>query len=463
MLHLSVSEHLAWGYFEFPPFIAFVAKVSYLLFDYSLLGVRLFPTLAGIGIIYFCCRIAVEMGGKSKAVLFAGISILAFAPFYRNHTLFQPNAFDQFFWILGFYFLVRYLNTEDKKHLFFLGFIAGLGLMNKYTMLFWGLGITVGLLFFKKGKVFKSKWLYISGLIAFMVFLPNIIWQIQNGIPFFDHVKELNESHFSEQGTWDFLLEFLFIPPAQVLSIIGLLAVFGNPRLKKYKTLGIAFLVIFFSMWYMNAKPYYFFSAYPIIFSIAAVQIERWLDRRPGWYYAALTSLLVPVVYLIPMMTPILPIETYTSWYDVPEENGRYELTGDYADMFGWEEQVALVDSVYQSLPDSIRTNTQIWAENYGEAGALKILGDKYGLPDPISRHGTFWSWGYGNPNADLWITLGNEEGAVNGAFNSCVLVKMVYHPYAIDEENGIPVYICQDPKVDIPRWWADFRPYIFD
>ncbi|MTI89713.1 MAG: hypothetical protein FH748_17310, partial [Balneolaceae bacterium] len=36
LLHLSVSEHLAWGYFEFPPFIAWIGKLSYLLFDYSL-------------------------------------------------------------------------------------------------------------------------------------------------------------------------------------------------------------------------------------------------------------------------------------------------------------------------------------------------------------------------------------------------------------------------------------------
>ncbi len=463
LLHLSVSEHLDWGYFEFPPFIAFIGKLSYFIFDYSLWGVRLFPTLAGVGILYLCCKIAVELGGKSKSVLLAGIAILTFVPFYRNHTLFQPVAFDQFFWLLAFFFVVKYLNSENKKFLIYVGIVAGIGLLNKYTMLFWGLGITVGFLFFDKGKVFKSKWLYISGIVSLLIFLPNVIWQIQNGIPFFDHINELNQSHLSEQSSWDFVAGQIEIPPILIFTLIGLFALLINKSFKKYRTLGVAFLTIFFTMWIFKAKAYYFFAAYPIVFSAAAVQVERWFERRPWINYVLAASMLVPMLYFIPMMTPVLPIDKFIDVYDIPSENGRYQLTGDYADMFGWKEQVALVDSVYKELPDSVRTNTVIWAENYGEAGALKILGDQYNLPDPISRHGTFWYWGYGNPDAELWISLGNEKEAVEYIFENCTLIKTITHPYAIDEEVDIPLYTCRNPKVDIPQWWEDYRPYIFE
>jgi hypothetical protein len=158
-----------------------------------------------------------------------------------------------------------------------------------------------------------------------------------------------------------------------------------------------------------------------------------------------------------------LPIEQYLAYKELKQENGRYELTGDYADMFGWEEQVALVDSVYNSLSEQERNNCVIWAENYGEAGAVQIIGDKYGLPDPICRHGSFWSWGYGNPEAEVWISLGNEAGAVNYVFDSVTLIKTIKHPYAIEEENNIPLYLCRNPKIDIPQWWTDSRKYIFD
>jgi hypothetical protein len=138
-------------------------------------------------------------------------------------------------------------------------------------------------------------------------------------------------------------------------------------------------------------------------------------------------------------------------------------LTSDYADMFGWEEQVQLVDSVYQSLSETDKKQCVLWAENYGEAGALKILGKRYGLPNPISRHGSFWTWGHGNENATVWISLGNEQPAVDYFFEEVELVRMIYHKYAVDEENGIPLYICRKPKIDIPQAWKDYEPYIFN
>jgi hypothetical protein len=465
LLHLSVSEHLAWGYFEFPPFIAWIEKLSYLFFDYSLLGARLFPTLAGIAILVLCCMMAKELGGKSKSALLAGICVLAFLPFFRNHTLFQPVAFDQLFWTLGFYLLIKFMNSKKKEHLLLLGFVAGLGLLNKYTMLVWGFGIATGLIFYNKGELYKSKWLYVSGLIAFLVFLPNIIWQIQHDLPFFLHLEVLNEKQLAGINPWEFGLVQLEFPLTLAVSLIGIYGLLATEKLKKYRSAAIAVLVIFFTMWIMKSKAYYFFAAYPVLFAAGSVQIEKWLETKPNWNYAVAVLLFLPTIPFIPEAIPILPIEHHVEYLNLQEnEEGRVELTGDYADMFGWEEQVALVDSVYQSLlneygPDEI----VIWAENYGEAGAVKILGDNYGLPDPISRHGSFWLWGYGNPDAEVWISLGNEAGSVNHVFEDVKLVKIITHKYAIGEENGIPLYICRNPKVDIREWWEGYEKKVFN
>lgn len=114
LLHLSVSEHLDWGFMEFPPFIGFIGKLAGFFFDYSLTGTRLFPTLTGAAILVLCCLMAKEFKASVRGIFLAGICVLTFLPFYRNHTLFQPVAFDQFFWTMGFYFIVRYFNTEDK-------------------------------------------------------------------------------------------------------------------------------------------------------------------------------------------------------------------------------------------------------------------------------------------------------------------------------------------------------------
>jgi len=465
LLHLSVSEHLAWGYFEFPPFIAWVGKLSYLLFDYSLVGMRLFPTLAGVGILILCCLIAKEMGGKSKAVLLAGICVLAFVPFFRNHTLFQPVAFNQFFWTLGFYLIVKFINSEKKEYLLLFGLIAGLGLLNKYTMLVWGFGIALGLIFYNRGELFKSTWLYVAGLVSFVVFLPNLIWQIQNGFPFLLHFEVLSQKQLSTISPYEFALAQLELPFTLAVSLTGIYGLLLNEQLKKYRAVGVAVLAIFITLWIMKSKAYYFFAAYPVVFAAGAVQIEKWLSHRPKWIDAIAAVLIIPSIPFIPEATPIFPIEMFVEYTEKKaNEDGRIELTGDYADMFGWDEQVQLVDSVYQSLlSEHAPKDIVIWAENYGEAGAVKILGDSYGLPNPISRHGSFWLWGYGNENAEVWISLGNEKASVENVFENVDLVKIITHKYAIGEENGIPLYICRNPKIDIEQWWKSYEKHVFD
>ncbi|MFP2995107.1 glycosyltransferase family 39 protein [Spongiivirga sp. MCCC 1A20706] len=463
LLHLSASEHLDWGFMEFPPLIAFFGKLSYWLFDYSLLGVRLFPTLAGVAILILCCLMAKELKGSWPAILLSGLCILAFLPFYRNHTLFQPVAFDQLFWTLGFYFLIKYMNSKHTKFLLLLGVTLGLGVLNKYTMLVWAFGVLVSLFFYEKGRLFKNKWLYISGLIALLIFLPNIIWQLQHDIPLLRHLAALNDNQLDEIGYAPFILDQLEMIPTFIMFCCGFIGLLFSKYLKAYKSVGIAAIVIFLTMWILKAKTYYVFALYPVVFAAGAVFVSNLFKKRPVFTYLTAASVFIPMAFFIPDLTPILPIEKYVAYAGIEEKDGRFELTGDYADMFGWEEQVRLVDSVYNSLSPTEQKNCVLWAENYGEAGALKILGKKYNLPNPISRHGSFWTWGYGNKDAEVWISLGNETPSVAYVFEEVELVKIITHQYAIGEENGIPLYICRKPKIDIEKWWDDYEAHIFD
>ena len=464
LLHLSVSEHLNWGYFEFPPFIAFIGKIAHFMFGFSLSGIRFLSTLAGVGILIICCLIARELGGKLKAVLLAGVSILAFVPFYRNHMLFQPVAFDQFFWTLGFYFLIKYFNTKNQKFLILLGVSAGFGLMNKYTILVWGLGVVVGLLFYEKGRLFKYKWFYISGLVTFLIVLPNLIWQINHHFPLLLHLQKLKESQLDENGPFDFVIEQLKNPFTLTISLIGLFAYFFDKDLKKFKTFGIATLVIFVSMWIMQAKGYYFFAVYPILFAAGAVKIEKLLQNKPKWNYAVAAALFFPILPFLPYAIALLPIETYVNYSNLkPEKNGHITLTDDYADMFGWEEQVKLVASLYQSLPAKDKENCVIWAKNYGEAGAIEIIGKKYGLPNPICSNGSFWLWGTVTTSGEVCISIGNEKQAVERVFTDCKLVKIIKHKYAIEEENNIPLYLCHKPKINIKQKWKSLENHVFE
>ncbi len=463
LLHLSVGQALDWGYMEFPPMIALLGRLGSSLFGFSLGGIRLLPTLAGMGILLLACSIARLMGGKRASVFLCGMAVLSFLPYYRNHTLFQPVAFDQFFWVLGFYFLARYFKNEGPRNLLFWGISLGLGMMNKYTMAVWALGVFIGLFFYRKGKVWRSLEWYIGGLIALIMVLPNVLWQAQHGFPEWLHLKLLRENQLQGITAWDFLAGQFVYPLTTTLALIGLLALLLYKPLRNFRALGVSVLSILTFMAALHSRDYYIFGAYPVLFAAGSVWIEKQIPQAPVWNYAIAGLLFIWILPDLPRAIPILPIQDYIHYRGLEKVEGRYELTSDYADMFGWEEQVALVDSVYQSLRPDEKKNCVIWAENYGEAGALKILGKKYGLPDPISRHGSFWLWGYQSSDAAVWISLGNERPSVEFVFEDIQLVKMITHPYAIGEENNIPLYICRKPKIDIAAWWAGYETHVFD
>lgn len=275
-------------------------------------------------------------------------------------------------------------------------------------------------------------------------------------------MQQLSVTQLQHIGQAEFLTDQLsqFLPI--LIAATGFVATMRSEKLKEFKPLGLAFISILLLMWGLQAKSYYFFAAYPVMFAAGSVMIEHWLRKRPVFNYALAGFMLVFSLPFVPYMSPVLPLEAFELYADLEVEENRVQLTSDYADMFGWQEQVTLVDSIYRSYPKEERGNINIWAENYGEAGAIAVLGDRR-LPYPASRHGSFWSWGPRNDSAQIWISIGNEASAVEGVFRECRLIKRIQHTYAIDEENNIPVYVCSDPVVDIKEWWASYRPHIFE
>lgn len=472
LLHLACADHLDWGYMEFPPLIGWIGKSGKVLFGKSLFATRLFPTLSGLAMMLLTVSMVKELGGKLLATVLALASFLGVLAYWRNHTLFQPVVFDQLFWTIGSFLLIRYLNRGKSSLLLWIGLVAGLGLLNKTTMLFWGMGIAIGLLFHRKAVVYKSKEIWLGGLIAFVIFLPNLLWQWQHDFPIFDHLNRLYAAHLEEISPWDFWDSQLWAmnPLNLVIWISALGFLLFRSKWKTYRPVAIAFLSSGLLMYFFKAKGYYFFAAYPPLIAAGSVVLTEWLqgkwNQNARWAIGIFVVLLLLVSFVqLPYLAPVMPIEKFAEYAELPTNaEGRLEgLTSDYADMFGWEEQVALVDSVYQTLSADEKANCIIWAENYGEAGAVQLLGKKYDLPAPVCKHGSFWMWGSGKASGEIAISLGNEDGAVDYFFEEKTLIKTIKHKYAIDEEHNIPLYLCRKPKVKLSDYWPEFRAIIFE
>src|SRR5713226_5995841 len=77
LYYLACSEHLAWGYVDQPPLIAFVAWFARHVFGSSLLGLRLLPAIAGAALVWLTGRLTREMGGGRFAQAIAALAALA--------------------------------------------------------------------------------------------------------------------------------------------------------------------------------------------------------------------------------------------------------------------------------------------------------------------------------------------------------------------------------------------------
>jgi len=423
MLHLALGDHLAWGFKEVPPFIAWIGAASTWLFGSSVAAARIFTTLFAGLIILFTGLTTVELGGRRFAITVACLS-LTFAPaFLASDYLLQPVIFDQFWWLLSGYLLVRYFNTKLVKYLYFLGVAIGLGLLTKYTMAFYTLALVVGILLTKHRKVLLSKGVWLAVGIAVLIFLPNIIWQLTHHLPLATHMRKLRSSMLDYIKPSDFLVQQLMVNGSAILVWVpGLLWLLFSYKLRSYRFLGWAYLATLGLFLLLNGKIYYLFGAYPVLFAAGGVGIERFLKvRGPVFRTAVCLVLIVPNFLLFPLVLPVIPIKTALPLFKFAgekmgfgfalkwEDQKMHPLTQDYADMFGWDELTEKVAKAYYSLTPEQRKQTIIDADNYGEAAAIHHYGKLYNLPDVVCLDSSFSLWAPENIDAKYIIYAGRD------------------------------------------------------
>lgn len=94
------------------------------------------------------------------------------------------NSFEALLWTSCACVLIRTIKTGNQKLWIWFGLLAGIGLENKHSMLIWGVAITAGLLLTPQRQFFRTPWIWLAGLVAFLIFLPNLIWNFQHHFPF---------------------------------------------------------------------------------------------------------------------------------------------------------------------------------------------------------------------------------------------------------------------------------------
>jgi hypothetical protein len=474
LYYMACSEHLAWGYIDQPPLIALIAWFARHTFGQSLFAVRLLPALAGAAVVFLTGWVAREFGGGRFAQFLAALAML-FAPAYLAFDSFlSMNAFEPLFWVLCAWIAIRIVKGASPKWWLAFGAIAGLGLENKHTMLVFGFALVAGLLISGHGRLFRSKWIWIGGAIAFAMFLPNLVWEAHNGWPQILVVRNAQEFKNVEIGPLRFFADqILFLQPIELpVWLAGLVWFFAAPEGKRFRFLGWAYLIVMIIFIVLHGKSYYALPIYPILMASGGFALEQTFFgvQRRRWLASAYCSLIVIAgLVTLPFGVPLLPVDTFIRYSEIlpyargvkTERDPTVALPQLYGDMFGWENMATSVARVYYGLPPQEQSGCAILAGNYGEAGAIDYYGPALRLPKAISGHNNYFLWGPRNYSGECVIVFGENADRYARLFGEAQLVGTITDEHAMPSEQGVHVYICRKPSAPLAILWPNFKMII--
>jgi len=457
--YMACGDHLAWGYVDQPPLVPFLIRISRLLLGDSLRSIRIIPALATSAAVILTAMIARDLGGRRFAVVLSALAFIAVPMYLNDGSVMTTNCLEPLLWMGCVYFAILAIKRDDPRYWLWFGVVAGIGLEEKYSIAVLGFSIVVGLLLTEQRRVFTRKWIWFGGALAFLVFLPNLLWNVQNHWPFVELMHNIKaDGRDVVLSPAAFFAQQVLIahPILAPIWITGVLAFLFSARLKPYRFLGWCYLAAFTVFVVLKVKNYYLAPIYPVFLAAGAVVIEGFIARsRQVWLKPALVVLILAgAAWLAPVVMPVLPIDKFISYMDhLPFKVPRSEhshmraiLPQHFADEFGWGEIVATVNQAYVRLSPEERPGCGIFAQNYGQAGAIDFFGRRYGLPPTLSGHQTYFLWGPRGYSGNCLIVLDDSREVLEREFEHVEYVgKSSDNPYAIERE--IPVFICRGAK----------------
>lgn len=469
LLYFTLGNHPAMGYATVPPFTGWIAWLIIHTSGYGLFAVRLVPAILSGIMVLLMADMARLMKGNRSAQLIAAIAGLGAILFLRAFYMFQPVAFDILFWTMSSWFLLKYISTRHPSMLLWFGFITGVGFLNKYLILLWLVALLLSIPFSSYRKIMFTRPFLAAGAIALTLALPNLVWQAVNHLPVINHMRELNETQLVNVSRFNFLADQLtMVWPATLFMIPGLIVLLFGKRFKEYRILGYSVLLVILILMLLKGKAYYTAGVMPLLISAGCVWAGRLLKDKLQFTLPLIAVVLYLTAVSLPMGIPVWKTEKLVSYFDNVakvigtdalrrDEDGNYQkLPQDYADMLGWDELVALTASAWQSIPD--KKAAFIYAENYGQAGAVSVIGKRYKLPEAISFAESFRYWFPKKFDREIthlvYINSGEPGDDVKGLFGEIVLVGRIENPYS--REYGSRVYLCSKPVASFNRFWEE-------
>jgi hypothetical protein len=469
LYYIACARHLSAGYVDQPPLIAWITWTVLHTLGSSLLALRLLPALASGLLVWMTGKITQEWGGGRYAQMLAALSI-ALIPIYLilQHWL-TMNAFEPLCWTGVLWAASRIILRRDPRYWSVIGVLVGLGLENKYSIVFPVVGLLLGLLLTPERKWLKTPYFLAAVAIATLLFIPNLLWLIHHGFPFLEFERHSRQSDSRIlRGPGSFLIDQARImnPVLTPLWLAGL-AWFFTKGGKALRCIGLTAVFVILLLLAIEAKNYYVSPIYPVLMAAGAIFLERWFAQRSWLRVGYPVAIIVSGCVLAPLVMPILPVPQFLAYHRmwhgftpvVFENDPERPLPQYFSDEFGWEAMTQTTAQVFHGLSPQDQAHTAIFANNYGEAGAIDFFGPRYGLPSSISKAETYWLWGPRQYDGQSVIVLGSDARGDYEHFRSVEPAGKVNSEYSRENER-YTIFMCRGMHSSLTTLWPNIKSW---
>jgi 4-amino-4-deoxy-L-arabinose transferase-like glycosyltransferase len=461
------GRHPAFGYVDQPPLIPLLAAGLYGA-GHHLWILRLPSALAAAALVWLTVRLTRLLGGGDAAAAAAGIAAAA-APMFLgifatlNTTILEPLA-----WTGIAYGFARVALLDDRRALLWSGAGAGLSLEAKYALVPWLFSLVAGMLCTDSRRVLARRELWLGIALATALAAPSIAWQAAHGWPFAEIVHAAASKNVMVPPLAFLFNQVLVMNPLFApLWMLGIAAPFVWRDLQAVRFLPLAFVAVAALTILSHGKDYYLAAAYPAMFALGAIGLER-LVRAPLARAAWLGAALLVSAISAPAELPILPPSSLAGYLQrfhlAPQQQERSfagtTLPQEFADQLGWRDYVAQVGAAYASLTPAVRAHTAIKVDNYGEAAALDVLGSPYRLPPALSGHNQYYLWGLRGQDARHLLVVQNHPERLTDYCEEVSILGATYSPHAMAYENGKAIAFCREVKPPLSLLWPRLKEY---
>jgi 4-amino-4-deoxy-L-arabinose transferase-like glycosyltransferase len=444
----------------YPPLTPLLERVGLAFFGLSLVGLRLFSVLAQAAAILVTGLMARELGGRRLAQATAALAVaLSPLPLFEG-TQFQYTSFDYLWWVLIAYFTIRLLKSEDPRWWLGIGAMVGLGLETKYAIVFFIAGVLGGMALTRARRYLASGWFWGGVGLALLIFLPNFLWLARHhfiSYQFLQHIHVRDVGEGRAEGFWkdQFLICVnLFAAPLWLAGLIAFL------RSRRYRMLAWMYLFPLALFFLAKGRGYYAAAAYPMLLAMGAAACQRWiggLPRLARWTLEAVffTGLAVCGAFVCAV---VLPLQA-----SGPLRNFALSHNGDLREEIGWPELVRTVAGIRDSLLPQQQASIGVVVGNYGEAGAIEMLGPAFRLNQPISLTNSAWLRGYPQPPPATLIVVGVSREWVDRIFTGCRLAGHNGNAEGVKNEESQfhpDIFVCGPPRLPWPEFWKKYQSF---